>query len=93
MCLEIIYLIYMNKKDLALNKLQGLRYHKTKASQTKSLLKKTYFWSNVESQGGMFRKLWNSHLRSENSIISDVIWEEKYLQEIFLHTSRKFCTS
>ena len=30
MCLEIIYLIYMYKKDLALNNLQWLIYHKTK---------------------------------------------------------------
>ena len=33
MCLEIIYLIYMYKKDLALNKLQWLIYHKTKPNQ------------------------------------------------------------
>ena len=30
MCLEIIYLIYMYKKDLALNNLQGLMCHKAK---------------------------------------------------------------
>ena len=32
-CLEIIYLIYMYKKDLALNNLQWLIYHKTQANQ------------------------------------------------------------
>ena len=30
MCFEIIYIIYMYKKDLVLNKLQWLVYHKTK---------------------------------------------------------------
>ena len=30
MCLEIIYLIFMNKKDLALNNLYWLICHKTK---------------------------------------------------------------
>ena len=36
-CLEIIYLIYMYKKDLALNNLQWLICHKTKPNpkQTK----------------------------------------------------------
>ena len=29
MCLEIVYLIYMYKKDLALNNIQWLIYHKT----------------------------------------------------------------
>ena len=32
MCLEIIYLIYMYKKDLALNNLQWLIYHKNKSN-------------------------------------------------------------
>ena len=36
MCLEIIYLIYMYEKDLALNDLQRLIWHKTKSNQTKS---------------------------------------------------------
>ena len=31
-CLEIIYLIYMYKKDLALNNLQWLMCHKTKVN-------------------------------------------------------------
>ena len=35
MCLEIIYLIYMYKKDLALNNLHCLISHKTKPKQTK----------------------------------------------------------
>ena len=33
MCLEIIYLIYMYKEDLALNNLQWLIYHKTQPIQ------------------------------------------------------------
>ena len=33
MCLEIIYSIYMYKKDLALNNLQWLICHKTKSNQ------------------------------------------------------------
>ena len=33
MCLEIIYLIFMYKKDLALNNLQWLICHKIKANQ------------------------------------------------------------
>ena len=33
MCLKIIYLIYMYKKDLALNNLQWLICHKTKPNQ------------------------------------------------------------
>ena len=37
MCLEIIYLIYMYKENLALNNLQWLIYHETK--QTKSTQK------------------------------------------------------
>ena len=36
MCLEIIYLIYMHLKDLALNNLQWLIYHKTKPNHTKT---------------------------------------------------------
>ena len=35
MCLVIIYLINMYKKDLALNNLQWLICHKTKPNQTK----------------------------------------------------------
>ena len=35
MCLEIIYLIYMYKKDLALHNLQWLKCQKTKSNQTK----------------------------------------------------------
>ena len=35
MSLEIIYLIYMYKKDLVLNNLQWLICHKTKPNQTK----------------------------------------------------------
>ena len=35
MCLEIIYFIYLYKKDLTLNKLQWLICHKTKPNQTK----------------------------------------------------------
>ena len=35
MFLEIIYLMYMYKKDLALNNLQRLIHHKTKLNQTK----------------------------------------------------------
>ena len=33
MCLEIIYLIYMYEKDLALNNLQWLICHKTQPNQ------------------------------------------------------------
>ena len=33
MCLEIKYLIYMDKKDLPLNNLKWLVYHKTKTRQ------------------------------------------------------------
>ena len=33
MCLQIIYLIYMNKEDLALNNLQWLICHKTQPNQ------------------------------------------------------------
>ena len=35
MYLEIIYLMYMNKKDLVLNNLKWLICHKTKPNQTK----------------------------------------------------------
>ena len=35
MCLEIIYLIYTYKKNLALNNLQWFICHKTKPNQTK----------------------------------------------------------
>ena len=34
MCQEIIYLIYVYKKDLALNNLKLLMCHKTKLNQT-----------------------------------------------------------
>ena len=34
MCLAIIYLLYMFKKDLAINNLQWLIYYKTKPNQT-----------------------------------------------------------
>ena len=34
MCLEIIYLIHMYKKNLGLNNLQWLMCHKTKPNQT-----------------------------------------------------------
>ena len=42
MCLEIIYLIYMYKEDLALNKLLWLICHKTKPNQTKSYIFNIY---------------------------------------------------
>ena len=35
MCLQIKYLIYMYKQDVALNNLQWLIYHQTKPNQTK----------------------------------------------------------
>ena len=38
MCLEIIYLINMYKKDLVLNNLQWLIYLKTKPNQAKQIL-------------------------------------------------------
>ena len=34
MCLQIMYLIYTYKEDLALNNLQWLMCHKTKSNQT-----------------------------------------------------------
>ena len=37
MCLEIIYFVYMYKKDFALNNLQWLICHKTTPNQTKSI--------------------------------------------------------
>ena len=37
-CLEIIYLIYMYKKDLALNNLQRLICHKTKPNKIFSII-------------------------------------------------------
>ena len=37
MCLEIIYLIYMYKKDLALNNQEWLLCHKTNLNQNKQL--------------------------------------------------------
>ena len=40
MCLEIIYLIYMYKKNLALNNIQWLVRRKTKPNQTKLSLTK-----------------------------------------------------
>ena len=39
MCLELIYLIYMNTIDLALNKLQWLIWNQTKLNQTNQLFK------------------------------------------------------
>ena len=35
-CIQIIYLVYLYKQDLALNSLQGLIYYKTKPNQNKS---------------------------------------------------------
>ena len=42
MCLEIIYVIYMYKKDLALKNLQCLICHKTQPNQTKSYIFNIY---------------------------------------------------
>ena len=42
MCLEIIYLIYIYKKDLALNILQWLVYHKTQPNQIRSFIFNIY---------------------------------------------------
>ena len=42
-CLEIIYLIYMYKKDLALNNLQWVICHKTKQNQSKYLFRNVRF--------------------------------------------------
>ena len=42
-CLEIIYLIYMYKKDLALNYVQRLISHKTKSNQLILLQLSIYF--------------------------------------------------
>ena len=39
MCLELIYLIYMYEKDLALNNLQNLICHKTKPNHLNELIR------------------------------------------------------
>ena len=39
MCLAIQYLIYTYKKDLALNIIQWLIFHKTKPNQTNEVIK------------------------------------------------------
>ena len=46
MCLKTIYLIYMYKKDFALNNLQWLICYKTKPNQTRFNLSK---WSDYQS--------------------------------------------
>ena len=38
MCLQIIYIIYMYKQDLALNNWQWLIFHKIKQNQTKPII-------------------------------------------------------
>ena len=47
-CLEIIYLIYMYKKDLALNNRQWLICHKTKVNQTKVSETAVAIWIEAE---------------------------------------------
>ena len=69
MCLEIRYLIYMNKNNLALNNLQWLICHKTKPNQTlngkplKSVNQFIYLSSNISSTESevniRISKVWN----------------------------------
>ena len=47
MCLEIIYLTYMYKKDLTWNNLQGLMCHKTKLNQTRNYLTVWKKWAQA----------------------------------------------
>ena len=48
MCLQIIYLIRMYSKDLALNKLQWLICHKTKLNEMKlNQISKTEVYANA----------------------------------------------
>ena len=61
MCLQIIYIWYMYKEDLALNNQQGLIYHKTHQTiSTKStkLQKKT--WNSHGCQTNFYNSHWLS---------------------------------
>ena len=53
MCFEIIYLIYIDKKDLALNNSQWLVCHKTKPNQSKPIIVK----SNTEYTSDIILKM------------------------------------
>ena len=62
MCLEIIYLIYTYKKDLALNNLQWLICHKTKPNQTRpDQTKVTFSWKKIIVSKNITLKPFNPH--------------------------------
>ena len=73
MCLEIIYLIYIYKKDVALNNLQCLMCHKTKPHQTKQ-----YYWLVLFS----FFVLWHIDGYSIPKPSSRKIWSSTDSREI-----------
>ena len=56
MCLEIIYSMYMYKKDLVLNNLQWLICHKTKPNRVPVKYGITYIWFDI------FVEHWNMYL-------------------------------
>ena len=60
MCLQIIYLIYMYKENLALNTLQWLICHETKQNQTETLLPVIFyvFFASYFSATFSGKKLW-----------------------------------
>ena len=60
MCLQIIYLIYNYKPDLALNNFQWLICRKTKPNQTKPITNK--------------RRVWSLHLQIKFAIIDFCAW-------------------
>ena len=62
MCLEIIYLLYMYRKFLALNNLQWLICQKTRASKVIFHLYKISAGDGRGLSSGMVLMAWTSHL-------------------------------
>ena len=88
MCLEIKYLIYKYKKDLALNDLQWLIYYKTKPNQTNySKVRWQLRWELQKDTASYFKQILEAasyktteqpltfHLTNSPSKTSKIYWD------------------
>ena len=89
MCLEIMYLIYLYKKDLALNNLQGLMCHKTKSNKAKL---PTHLWWQNSTWGQVY--CWVTYDDSGKTVLFHWLGVEmnKYFNSSLKTRKRRLCS-